>query len=143
MTDRKPLDVDPPTPSIVEALDAVRCEDQVEVERAVLELHEVLASRNLPGLLDIEREPQFSQRGDDCATVLGALLHEKIGVLGGVGEAEQNGARFADEEIPHVVMREDVADFLGLPVLKRAHSPANPGGCLRTSGDSRRSCRRP
>src|SRR4051812_2218097 len=142
MTDGEAFDFDAPPPGVRETLDAVRREDQVEVERPVLELYEILAAFDLCRLLVVEGETQLAQRGHDGPAVVGTLLHEEVGVLSGVGEAEQNGAGLADEEIARAMAGESVADLLSLPVLKRAHIPASPAGSPRTSGGSRRSCRK-
>src|SRR5262249_40094753 len=142
VADGEPFHLDAPLPGVGEALDAVRREDEVEIERPVLELHEVLAALDLRGLLVGQFEAELAQGGDDRTAVLRALLHEEIRVLRGVGEAEEDGAGLADEEIPDALARERVADLLGLAVLKRAHTPASPAGSPRTSGGSRRSCRR-
>ncbi len=51
---------------------------------------------------------------------------------GGIGKAEQNRAGLPDEEVAALVPGERVANFLGLTVFKRGHSPATPEGFLRT-----------
>src|SRR5258708_4051049 len=132
----------PPPPGVCEALDTVWREDEVEVEGSVLELHEILAGLDLCRLLVVKAKAQLVQSGDDGPAVVRTLLHEEVGILSGVREAEQNRAGLADEEIAHAVAGESVTNLLGLPVLKRAHTPASPAGFPHTSGGSRRSCRR-
>ncbi len=84
MTDHEPLDVYSTTPRIVETLDAVRSKDQIEIERAILELHEVFATLHVVGLGGSELEAELQQRLDQRSTVAFGLLDEYVGVLGRV-----------------------------------------------------------
>src|SRR5262245_59434528 len=84
LADGEALDLYAPPPGVGEALDAVRREDEVEVERPVLELHEILAALDLSRLLVVEGETELAQGGDDGPAVVRALLDEEVGVLGGV-----------------------------------------------------------
>src|SRR5262249_50899182 len=59
MTDRKAFDLNFPLPRILEPFDAIRGKNEVEIERAVLELHKILAPLDMFGLLISEREAEF------------------------------------------------------------------------------------
>ena len=93
-------------------------------------------------LLGGQVEAELRKGRCDRLTVSWCAFDEEIGVLGRVREAEEDGARLSDEEVPHAVARERVSDFLGLPVLKRAHTRASPVGSLRTSACTLPSSRR-
>ncbi len=60
--DHEALDFYPPRPSVGEALDPVRRVDQVEIERAVFQLDEILAPARLFPLLVGQVETQIHQR---------------------------------------------------------------------------------
>ena len=64
MADREALHLDPAPPRVVERLDPVRREDEVEVERTVSELDEVLAAADLVRLRLRQVEAQLAQGGD-------------------------------------------------------------------------------
>ena len=51
VADRKPFHLDVPLPGVVESFDAVGSEDQINVERASLDLHEILAAFDLRDLI--------------------------------------------------------------------------------------------
>ena len=57
-----PSDLDVALPRVLETLDAIRREDQVQIERTVLELHEVLAAPDLGRLLVGQLEAELAQR---------------------------------------------------------------------------------
>jgi len=137
----EPLDVDTSGPCIREPLDAVRREDEVEVERTVLELDEVLSPEDLGRLGIGEGESQLADCGDQRRAVLGVAFDEQLGVLRRVWKPEEDGPRLADEEVPNAMTGESVADFLRLSVLKRGHNPATPGVRPRTTPGSHPSCR--
>ena len=60
VADGKAFDLDVATPRILEPFDAVGCEDQVNVKRAVFELDEILAAQDFGRLLVRERKAQFA-----------------------------------------------------------------------------------
>jgi hypothetical protein len=60
----KTLHLDTPVPGVLEVLDAVVCEHQVKIERAVLELDEVLAA------LECDRAPPCLHQSDRLQSVL-------------------------------------------------------------------------
>jgi putative ABC transport system ATP-binding protein len=136
MANRETVHDDAPLPGIFEALDSVRRKHQVQIEGAVLQLNEVFAAFDFSGLAVVELETQFAQRVCQGASVVRSAVGEDVGVLRRVRIAKNDRSRFADEEITDTVTREGVADFLRLPVFKRAHSRANPGGSAHTTGDS-------
>jgi hypothetical protein len=74
-----------------------RRKDQIQVERPVLQLHEVLAALDLLGLFLGQCEAELFQRGDEAAAVVRGLLDKQVGILRGVGEAEQDGAGLPEE----------------------------------------------
>src|SRR5438128_10958723 len=121
------------TPRILEPFDTVRCKDNVEVERAVLELHEILAAQNLGRLLVRECKAQFAQGRHQGPTILESLFHKKIGILSRVGKSKKNRAGFADEQVSDPVLSEPVSNLQRLAVFKRGHNPTNQANSLRTS----------
>src|SRR5262249_55721083 len=122
---------------------AVRGEDEIEIERTVPELDEVLAPLDLRCLRVLQHEAELAERRDQGASVRDGFLDEDVGVLGGVREAVEDRARLADEQIPDAVAREGVADLLCLGVVKsRGHIPATRGGSPRTTAGTRPSFRR-
>jgi len=139
MANREPLHLHSPLPGVFEAFDAVGREDEVEVERAVLELYEVLAPDDLLPLGRREVEPQLEEGGDQRRAVGRIPGDEDVRILCRVGEAEQDGARLAEEQVAHAVLRERIADLLGLAILKRGHNPASPAGSPRTTAGTPRS----
>src|SRR5262245_5569962 len=82
VTHRKTFHFDPPPPRFFEGLDAVGGEDEVKVERTVLELHEILSPFDLGALRLAERESQLTQRKNDGVAVGVGLLGKQIGILG-------------------------------------------------------------
>jgi hypothetical protein len=84
-------------PGIFKLLDSIRCEDQVQVERTVLKLNEILASVNLLRLLVRQLETKIAQGVRKPFAIAGVLFDKKDRVLRCVGIAEQNCTRFADE----------------------------------------------
>jgi hypothetical protein len=58
--------------------------DEIEIERTVPELDEVLAPLDFGCLRSLEREAQLAECGDQGASVRNGLLDEAVGVLGGV-----------------------------------------------------------
>ena len=74
--DWKPLYIDTSPECIPESLDAIGREHKIQVERTVLELHEVLAADNLVCLVAGQREPEFAERSDHGPAVGGVLLDE-------------------------------------------------------------------
>ena len=91
VTHRKTLHHDTALPCICEAFNAIRGEHQIDIERSVLQLHEVLAAANMDSLLVIDGESDLSERENDGRSVRIGLFDEKVGVLGRVGKAEQDG----------------------------------------------------
>jgi hypothetical protein len=84
VTDGKAFDIDVPSPRIFKTFDAIGCEDQIEVERAVFELHEILAAPNFCRLFISQRKPQLPQSLDYGSTVCRGFFDKEIGILGGI-----------------------------------------------------------
>lgn len=103
--------IDVPRPRVVEALDSIGREHQIEVERSVADLDEVLAPLDFGGVRIGEGKGEIAERGDDRPAILWRLLQKEVRVLGGVGIPEQDRARFADEGIPDAAPGEDVSDL--------------------------------
>src|SRR5437016_3425183 len=143
VADRKPFDLHAPAPGVTKALDTVRSKDKVEVKGTVLELDEILPAFDFRGLVLAEREPEFAQSRYQCRAILRGFFDKKVRVLRGVGEAQENGAGFAQKEVAHTVPLEAFSYFLRLPVFKRGHSPASLAGSPHTSAGNQPSCRRP
>ena len=132
----KSLYFDVPLPSVFEPLDSIRGEHQVKVERAVLQLNEILSSRDLGGLAVGQGKAQVAQSRNQRATIGRHLLDEQVGILRGVRKAQENRTRFSDEQIPDAMAVETIADFLGLPIFKCGHNPASLADAPRTNGDT-------
>src|SRR5262245_38255646 len=138
MADTQALDLHRALVRFRKRLDAVGCEDQVQVERSRADLDEVLATEDLVLLGLGQREPKVAERLDECATVVRRLVHEEICILRGIGEAQQDGSALAEKEGAHSSTCEGLADLARLPVLKRpGHSLARTGGFAHTTGGSR------
>ena len=133
---REPFDVAAPIPSVLEALDAVGGEDHVNVERAVLQLDEVLPASDLGRLPGCEPKAQLLECLDQSGPVGRGLLDEQVGVLCGVRESVDDRGRLPDEQVLDVAALEGVPQFLDLGVANRSHrscSRASPAGARRTS----------
>ncbi len=102
VTHREALDVDAALPGVGRsAAIPSGANTRSRSNRAVLQLDEVLAPEDLRRLGLGEIEPEFADRSDERGAVLGASLDEQVRVLRRVGKPQQDGARLADEEIPH------------------------------------------
>lgn len=104
---------------LVEALDAVGGEDEIEVERAVLELDEVFPTDDLGLRAFVESETECKQGGDHPPAVVLRAGWEEIDVLGRAGIAEKNGAALADEEVIDAGGIKGLRDFLRLQGVER------------------------
>ena len=88
-----------------------------------------------------ELEAELAKRSDHRTTIVGTLLDKEDGVLRGIGEAEKDRARVADEEIMHTVARQRIANLLGLSIVKvcghsratREDAPHTSAGILPSS----------
>src|SRR5438105_11874218 len=139
MAHGKPFDVDLSVPSVFKSLNAVGSENQIQVERPILELDEVLAPNDLSRLLLGQCETKLSQCVDERRAVLRITLNEDVGVLSRVWKTQQYRAGLPDEKIPHLVTGQCVPDFLRLSIFKFGHSRASPEGFPHTTGHIRRS----
>lgn len=106
MADPDSLDAQRPSGGPGECLEPIRGRDEVEVEGPVADRDEVLAALDVLAVLRLEREPEIEQRRDEGAPVLGTLLDEQDGVLGGVRIPEQDGAGLPYEELASAVFLE-------------------------------------
>jgi hypothetical protein len=97
-----------------EALDAVGGEDEIEIEGAVLELDEVLASDDFRLGVVVENEAQFQEGFDHALAVLDGFGGEDIHVLRGAWVAEKDGGTLADEEVINACRVEGLRHFLRL-----------------------------
>src|SRR5208337_3916216 len=102
--------------------------------------YEVLAAHDFRSFHVAQCKSQVAERRDDRSSVGLTFSHEYIGILSRVGKAQQNGAGFAKEKVLNAVTRKAVANFLCLPIFKRAHSPTNLEGSLHTISGIRPSC---
>jgi len=138
----KALDLDVPLPRVVEGFNAVGGEDEVQVERAVLGLHEILAALDISSLLIGEGKSELQECVDQSGAVLRGFLDEDVSVLGRVREAKKDRAGLAQEQVPYRVPGEGVAYLLSLGVFKPSgHSLTNSGGFLHTRRGTRPSSR--
>ena len=92
----KSIHLNPPPPRVLESLDAVRCEDEVDVKRTVLQLDEVLSALQLPRLLFGQCKPEFAQRENQPAYVPTAQRVES-----GHGLIQKDHIRFVHERLCH------------------------------------------
>src|SRR5437899_370298 len=84
-------------PGILEPLNAWR-KHQVEIERAVLQLNEVLAAPHFHRLRFRQHESQVLERAKQSLAVCFGPFHEQVRVLGCVRVSQQDRAGFANEE---------------------------------------------
>jgi len=91
VANRKAIDVDATVPGLAEGLDAVGREHEIEVERPVLQLNEILAALEIGDLGRREGKAELGEGGGDCFTVGWRLLDEQIRILGRVGKALATG----------------------------------------------------
>ena len=140
VANRKALHFDTAAPGVIEGLDAIRSENQIQVEGTILELDEILAAPDLTGLLLGQAKAKVGERIHQSCAVCAGFFDEEVGILGSVGVPEQDRSGLADEEIAHAPTVESRVDFLGLPILKRGHSRAILADCFRTIGGTRPSC---
>ncbi|MBM3853049.1 MAG: hypothetical protein FJ399_07820 [Verrucomicrobia bacterium] len=122
MTDRETLHLDAARPSIGKRLDSIWREDQIQIEGAILQLHEILATNDLRLLRGGEFEAKLAQSRHQSGAVLGRFFDEEIGVLSRVGITKQDRPRLADEEKPYALPVERVADFLRQTIFEGAHA---------------------
>ena len=104
-----PVDLRSPTPRVLEPFDAVWREDEVNVERAVLQLDEVFAAPDLGGLLGCQFKAQLLQGMDRGGPIAWRLLHVEVGVLCGVGKAVEDRSRLAQEQVGDAVPLQGVS----------------------------------
>src|SRR5262245_17248756 len=143
MANGEALDLNPPLPGVLKPLDAIRGKDQVEIEGAILELHEVLTAVDLLGLLVAQGESQLPQGRDNRLAVVWRPLDEQVGILSGIGKAEQDRARLAQKEIAHLMPQKGIPNLLCLAILKGGHNLASRASSLHTNGGTPLSCRTP
>src|SRR5437667_7929132 len=97
-------------PGVRERLDAVRSKADINVEGAVLELDENLPALDVGSLRVRQCKSQLSERRHHRPPVADALLDEQVRVLRRIREAEKDRARLPEEEVPHAVAGEGVAN---------------------------------
>ncbi len=88
----KAIEFDATIPCIIETFDAIGRENQIEIERSVLQLHEVFSSNDVADLDVIEIKTQVAKSCDDRVSVRFGLGNEDVSILGGVRIAEQKCA---------------------------------------------------
>jgi len=113
---------------LLEAGDAIRCEDEIDIKRTGLDLDEVLAGENLLFQLRAHLEPDAPQRQNNPTPVLGRPRGENVHVLRRPRIAQEDGAALADEQVVHALVVEGLGDFLR---LKRVEFPALGHGTRR------------
>jgi hypothetical protein len=93
MTNLKSLDFHAPLPSVVESFDAVRCKNEIDVKRPILQLYEILAAFDLVCLGRRKVKLKIAQSSGCGSTIIYTLCKIHVCVLRGVRETEQNRAR--------------------------------------------------
>ena len=92
MAHRKTLHVHMAGPRVLEPLDAIRGEDQVEIEWAGANLDEILSALDVRSLRICQREREIAKRGDDGPAVGGGFLDEQVRILRRVRKAKKDRA---------------------------------------------------
>jgi hypothetical protein len=142
VTNWKAIDINMPPPGVGKSVDSVWRKDQIEIERAIFELDEILSTLDFRCLCVGQVETEVPQTGHQRVSVLRGLFYENIRVLSRIGESKKNSAGFPNEEIPTSVPRKDIPNFLRLTVFKRGHSPTISEDFLRTIDGTERWYRR-
>ena len=106
------------------------------IQRLLTGVHEVLAAHNVFRLGRGQREAELAQRRHQSLAIVRPALGEKIDILRGVGEAEQDRAGLAEEQVAHAVPKQCGVEFFCLAILKRGHSLTTMGAATRTIGDN-------
>lgn len=75
-------------PCILKLLDAIRRKNQVQIERAVFQLHKILSTADFLTLPLRQLETEIVKGLYNPLAVAQALFHEQIGVLRGIGVAK-------------------------------------------------------
>ena len=112
---------DSTSPCILKPFNAIRCKDQVHVERAIADLNEVLAAPNFVSILFGEREAQLLESTEEVLAVLSVLVHIESNVLCGIRITEQDCPGLSEEEIFHTMLRKYPAEFLRAFEFKGCH----------------------
>jgi len=87
-----------PSPGVSEPLNAVGGKNQVQVEGTVFQLDEIFAAFNFGRLGICELESQFPQRRRESASIFRRAIGKNIGVLGGVGKAQDDCSGFGGQK---------------------------------------------
>src|SRR5215207_1241554 len=90
MANGESLDLYAPIPRMCKTLDSVGSEDQVHIERAVLQLHEVLAAFDFLRLNLGQREAELAKSMGHTPAVFIRLQREDVNVLRGVRKPQEN-----------------------------------------------------
>lgn len=88
MTDGKTINLNTAAPGVFKALDSVWRENEIKIEGAVFQLHEVLTTPNLLALVLCQSKSEFQQRRHNGGAILVRLLNEEICILSRVGIAQ-------------------------------------------------------
>src|SRR5438477_433553 len=136
MAYRKAFDLNVPLPRVFELLNPVWREDQVKVERAVLQLNEILPAPYLFFLACGQLEPDLFKCKDNRCPVLRRSCNEHVRILGRIREAKQNCTRLANEQIMHPSNTESIPYSKSLLVVKCGHSQARMEVPTRTTADT-------
>ena len=131
-----------PSPGICEPLDSVRGKDEVQVEWAVLELDEVLATLDLFRLGIAEIELEIPQGEYDSLAILPALFSEDVGILSRIRKTQKDGTRLSQKQIPDFMLSHRIPNLFGLAIFKSAHNRAIQAGSLRTIGGNPPLCQK-
>src|ERR1035438_9334922 len=120
--DREAMLFDAPLPRIVKPFDTIGRKYQVQIERAVSELNEILTPANLLLFFFGEPEANLHQGTNQIPAVGGLLLHIEIDILSGVRKPQQYGPRLAKEQVLYAVMLADTAKLLCVLEFKDRHA---------------------
>src|ERR1017187_1151413 len=96
--------------------------DQVQIERAVSELNEILAPTDLLLFFFGEPEAKLHQSANQLPAVGGLLLHIKTDILSSVRKPQQYGPGLAEEQVPYAVMLAGAAKLLRVLEFKDRHA---------------------
>ncbi|MBI1852827.1 MAG: hypothetical protein HYR85_21000 [Planctomycetes bacterium] len=137
VTDRKAVDVEMAAPGILESLERARCEHEIEIERSVSQLDEILATFDFMRLVFGQRKPRSRRAGGSAWQLVGERSTNQSASWVVLGKP----SRIAPALPMKRTGRWDVANLQRLAVFKRGHSQANPASFSRTIAGTAPLCR--
>src|SRR5712691_3155858 len=101
MADRNAMNLQMPLPGDFKAVDSVRSKDQINVERAGLELDEVFATFDFGSDLVRQFESKILQRLHQRLSVGRRFFRKDVHILSGVRKSQHKRSGLSQQQIPH------------------------------------------